>query len=77
MPFHSLRHSFGTECARRGVPIRSRRVMTGHANASTTQRYVTVTSADKRNAIERALGQQVGNMLPKRAEDPQILVEKL
>jgi hypothetical protein len=20
MPFHGLRHSFGTECARRGVP---------------------------------------------------------
>jgi hypothetical protein len=21
MPFHSLRHSFDTECARRGVPV--------------------------------------------------------
>ncbi len=49
----------------------------GHADASTTQRYVTATSADKRNAIERALGQQVGNKLPMKAEDPQILVEKL
>jgi hypothetical protein len=53
------------------------RDLMGHADASTTQRYVTVTSADKQNAIERAFAQQVGNMLPKRAEDPQILVEKL
>jgi integrase len=77
MPFHSLRHSFGTECARRGVPVMTLRDLMGHADASTTQRYVTVTSADKHNAIERAFGQQVGNMLPKKAEDPQILVEKL
>ena len=77
MPFHSLRHSFGTECARRGVPVMTLRDLMGHADASTTQRYVTVTSADKRNAIERAFGQQVGNRLPKQAEDPQILVEKL
>jgi len=77
MPFHSLRHSFGTECARRGVPVMTLRDLMGHADASTTQRYVTVTSADKHNAIERAFGQQVGNMLPKRAEDPEILVEKL
>jgi integrase len=77
MPFHSLRHSFGTECARRGVPVMTLRDLMGHEDASTTQRYVTVTSADKRNAIERGLGQQVGNTLPKGAEDPQILVEKL
>jgi hypothetical protein len=28
-------------------------------------------------AIERASGQQVGNKFPTKAEDPQILVEKL
>ena len=52
------------------------RDLMGHADVATTQRYITVTSADKRNAIERAFGQQVGNTLPKRAEDPEILVEK-
>ena len=61
MPFHSLRHSFGTECARRGVPVMTLRDLMGHADASTTQRYVTVTSADKRNAIERAPGQRWSN----------------
>jgi hypothetical protein len=35
-----------------------------------------VTSADKRNAIERASGQQVGHKLPTKAADPQILVEE-
>jgi integrase len=53
------------------------RDLMGHEDASTTQRYVTLTSTDKRNAIERTFGQQVGNTLPNGAEDPQILVEKL
>ncbi|HWO23521.1 MAG TPA: AAA family ATPase [Kofleriaceae bacterium] len=57
MPFQSLRHSFGTECARRGVPVMTLRDLMGHAYASMTQRYVTVTSADKRSAIERTFGQ--------------------
>ena len=56
MPFHSLRHSFGTECARRGVPVMTLRDLMGHYDVKTTQRYVTVTSADKRNAIEQAFG---------------------
>ncbi|HEX2692250.1 MAG TPA: site-specific integrase [Kofleriaceae bacterium] len=81
MPFHSLRHSFGTECARRGVPVMTLRDLMGHADASTTQRYVTVTSADKRKRHRARAwatgGQQMGNTLPKGAEDPQILVEKL
>jgi len=76
MPFHSLRHSFGTECARRGVPVMTLRDLMGHEDAKTTQRYVTVTSADKRNAIEHAFGQQAGKVMPAKAEDPQILVEK-
>jgi hypothetical protein len=29
-PFHSLRHSFGTECARRGVPVMPLRDLMGH-----------------------------------------------
>src|SRR3954462_15847487 len=64
MPFHSLRHTFGTECARRGIPVMTLRDLMGHEDMKTTQRCVTVTSADKRNAIERASGQQVGNTLP-------------
>ncbi len=53
------------------------RDLMGHEDAKTTQRYVAVTSADKRNAIEHAFGQQAGNTLPKGAEDLKTLVEKL
>lgn len=69
MPWHSLRHTFGTECAKRGVPIPTLRDLMGHTDVKTTLRYVTVTSDDRRNAIQRAFGlmglgpfgQQVGN----------------
>ena len=40
-------------------------------------RCVTVTSADQQNAIERSLGQQVGQPVPTVAEDPRILGESL
>ncbi|MGE0551284.1 MAG: tyrosine-type recombinase/integrase [Kofleriaceae bacterium] len=61
MPWHSLRHTFGTECAARGVPIPTLRDLMGHTDVKTTLRYVTVTSDDRRNAIRRAFGQPVGN----------------
>ena len=51
----------------------------GHSEVSTTMRYVDVGEDDKREAIAAvfgALGQQVGNTLPRQAEDPRILVEK-
>lgn len=65
MPFHVLRHAFGSECARSGVPVMTLRDLMGHADVQTTQRYVTVTSADKANAIHLAFGQRVGNGIPK------------
>ena len=56
MPWHSLRHTFGTECAKRGVPIPTLRDLMGHTDVKTTLRYVTVTSEDRRIAIQRAFG---------------------
>ena len=56
MPWHSLRHTFGTECAKRGVPIPTLRDLMGHTDVKTTLRYVTVTSEDRRSAIRRAFG---------------------
>ena len=70
MPFHSMRHTFGSECARRGIPVMTLRDLMGHEDVKTTQRYIAVTSADKRNAIKRAFGQQVGNKLPRRPRIP-------
>jgi integrase len=56
MPWHSLRHSFGTECAARGVPLPTLKELMGHTDIKTTMRYVTVTEAQKDAAIDRAFG---------------------
>jgi integrase len=61
LPWHSLRHTFGTELAGRGVPLPVIKDMMGHASITTTLRYVTVVDDQKRDAIARAFGQQVGN----------------
>jgi integrase len=37
--FHGLRHTFGTQCARAGVPMRTLQQWMGHARISTTEIY--------------------------------------
>lgn len=67
-PWHSLRHTFGTECASRGVPITTLQELMGHEDIETTRRYVTVTRDHKHAGIALAFGasgQQVGNTLPR------------
>ena len=62
-PIHCLRHTFGTVMARR-VPLGVLQKLMGHADISTTMRYVDVSEDDKRDAIAAvfgAFGQQVGN----------------
>jgi site-specific recombinase XerD len=61
MPWHSLQHTFGTELAGKGVPLPVIKDLMGHASITTTLRYVTVVDDQKRDAIARAFGQQVGN----------------
>ncbi len=64
MPWHSLRHSFGTELAARGVPIPVIKELMGHASIATTMRYVTVTGSQLNAGIALAFGterQQAGN----------------
>jgi integrase len=39
MPWHSLRHTFGTECAARGVPVPVIKELMGHSSIATTMRY--------------------------------------
>ena len=56
-PWHSLRHTFGTELANRGVDIETLRDLMGHKDISTTQRYLHTTRDRKRDAVER-LGSQ-------------------
>jgi multimeric flavodoxin WrbA len=56
MPWHSLRHTFGTACAGRGVPLATLRDLMGHEKIETTLRYVQVSNREKRAAIELAFG---------------------
>ena len=69
MPWHSLRHTFGTELAAQSVPIPTIGRLMGHADVATTMRYVTVTGGQMDEAIALVfgapaapiLGQRVGN----------------
>jgi integrase len=37
--YHGLRHTFGTQCARAGTPMRTLKEWMGHARIATTERY--------------------------------------
>jgi len=54
MPWHSLRHTFGTVCAKRGVPVPQIQKLMGHKKIETTMRYIQVSEADLEQAIGRA-----------------------
>jgi integrase len=43
---HMLRHTFGTECARRGVPVLTIKEWMGHASIDTTMVYVHLVAPD-------------------------------
>ena len=55
-PWHSLRHTFGTECAARGVPVPTIKELMGHTDIATTMRYVSVSGGQMDAAIDRAFG---------------------
>ena len=38
--FHDLRHTFGTQCAAKGIDLRRIQAWMGHANIQTTMRYL-------------------------------------
>ncbi len=52
-PWHSLRHTFGTELGRRGATPKTIMEMMGHKSLETTQRYLHSSKAEKRAAVER------------------------
>jgi integrase/recombinase XerC len=43
---HMLRHTFGTECARRGVPLLTIKEWMGHSKITTTMRYLHLVAPD-------------------------------
>jgi integrase len=66
MPFHCLRHTFGTELAKR-VPLPVVRELMGHREISTTMRYVTVDDSQHHDAIALVFGRQAGDKSARRA----------
>jgi integrase len=54
--FHDLRHFFVSELFRMGASAEAIRIMAGHADLGTTQRYADLESNDLRAAIERIDG---------------------
>ncbi len=54
-PTHCLRHTFGTEMAKR-VPLGVLQQLMGHSEVTTTMRYVDVSEGDKREAIASVFG---------------------
>ncbi len=60
---HILRHTFCSHLAMRGAPVRAIQDVTGHANLSTTQRYMHLSPAAKEAAIrllDRGDGGEIG-----------------
>ena len=50
---HMLRHSFGTGLADRNVPVERIRELMGHSSIQTSQIYITVSTEQKRQAVDR------------------------
>ena len=61
MPWHSLRHSFGTGLANAGVPVHVIRVLMGHKSIETTLRYMHTDRDAKREAIAALRGSHVAS----------------
>jgi integrase len=68
--WHTLRHTFASHLAMRGVPLPAIKELMGHATISTTMRYAHVAPSTLRAAIDmlnpktmiaKDFGQQVGN----------------
>lgn len=50
--FHSLRHSFVTWMAERGVPLQVVQAMAGHMSAAMTRHYTHISNRAAREAVE-------------------------
>lgn len=67
-PWHSLRHTFGTQLAEANVPVPTIKQLMGHRSIATTLRYVHVGDDQQANAIDAAFGGEshLGNHWAKR-----------
>lgn len=70
--FHGLRHTFGTQCARAGVPMRTLQQWMGHARISTTEIYAKFAKDQNEVAIiENAFAPLSHSLSHSEANDPQ------
>ena len=51
--FHMARHTFATRLLRRGVDIYTVKELMGHDSVSSTEKYLHLVNADKKNAIDK------------------------
>jgi integrase len=76
--FHDLRHSFGTQCAARGIDLRKIQAWMGHADIQTTMRYLHYVPAHDdaarlTAAFTAETGTETGTELPTSATNSQQL----
>jgi hypothetical protein len=57
---HILRHTFCSHLAMKGAPVRAFQELAGHADLSTTQRYIHLSPAATEDAIRLLDGRQSG-----------------
>ncbi len=70
--FHGLRHTFGTQCARGGVPMRTLQQWMGHARISTTEIYAAFAEDQAEVAMVENAFASLSHSLPhSEANDPQ------
>jgi len=62
--FHDLRHTFGTQMAARGVPMRTLQEWMGHKDLATTQRYADYAPRHDERALVQAAFASRGDVAP-------------
>lgn len=69
-PWHCLRHAFCTRLAGANVPLPIIQDLAGHKSIETTRRYIHVNDREKRDAIAKAFGCNLGAAAPQKSEKP-------
>jgi len=60
--WHTLRHTFASHLAQKGISLKAIQELLGHSNIQTTMRYAHLSPSELRSAIDCLnFGQQVGN----------------